>query len=247
MPRGAGHRGTARPCAARAGGGEPGRGRDTRREHADDQVGGLARRSAPSRAASSRGVAARSMAAARRLPARRWAKWSPSYTPGLAMSRRKTQSPARPGARAQQAHAVQRPAFPAQAGQAAGEHLGHDVVARAQGAGEDHRAFGHRPAPPRIRARPAWPPHRRRDAGPTRSPRRPNGAAPGRATGRGRPHPRLRGASRETWEWVLQPIRTRTAPAETAHDQPTATETRPRSPAGPAPGWPGGSCSCRSG
>ncbi len=52
--------------------------------------------STPRRADTSRGVAARSMPVARRLPARRWAKCSPSKIPGRAISRRKTQSPARP-------------------------------------------------------------------------------------------------------------------------------------------------------
>jgi hypothetical protein len=52
--------------------------------------------SAPRRTETSRGVAARSMTVARRLPVRRWAKCRPSKIPGRAISRRKTQSPARP-------------------------------------------------------------------------------------------------------------------------------------------------------
>ena len=104
--------------------------RPRRREHANNE------QSAPPEPPQRRGVAAQLVAAARRVPPRRVSNRR-RCTPAMNW---RTHGPPGPRA-ARRVHAVQRPAFPAQAGQAPGEHLGDDVVAQPQGAGEDHRAF----------------------------------------------------------------------------------------------------------
>ena len=128
------------------------RGRDTRREHADDQVGGFAvefaaesgdqpRRGGP--------VHGRGHPAARA----QMGEVQPVEDPRHGHQPAEDPAARAAGARAQQPHAVQGPAVPAETGQAGRDHLGDDVMAQAQGAGEDHRASRHRPAPPRFRHR----------------------------------------------------------------------------------------------
>ena len=145
--RASGHRTTVRGRvggarrARRAGGGQLGRGRDTRGEHADDHVGGLAGRAPPG--GRRRPVPARFMAfqlvspsAGGRSEARRRSRAGPS-----ACGR-----PSRLSSRAGPARPCSPVSGPASRGWRGGrDHVGHHVVAHPQLAGENHRASRHCP------------------------------------------------------------------------------------------------------